>query len=235
MRRSRRSARIGVHPRVCGGAPATPSLSPTHCGPSPRVRGSRLSWRVRMSSHGSIPACAGSIPACAGEPCVASRSPRLFWVHPRVCGGAIGNVSVVWTPSGPSPRVRGSPSILAVCLDFSRSIPACAGEPIPGPSRPAPRRVHPRVCGGAVSHPDGIRRGLGPSPRVRGSRSPASPRRSRARSIPACAGEPRRTSRLPRGRRVHPRVCGGACGSMSNPVIVEGPSPRVRGEPPALR
>ncbi len=70
---------------------------------------------------------------------------------------------------------------------------------------------------------------LGLSPRVRGNQLSLSGVRLRARSIPACAGEP---SRMRPGRscvRVYPRVCGGTVHEGLRGVRQLGLSPRVRG------
>ena len=48
-------------------------------------------------------------------------------------------------------------------------------------------------------------------------------------SIPARAGEPRHSRRLPLRRRVYPRACGGAIGGSSTTFTTGGLSPRVRG------
>ena len=109
------------------------------------------------------------------------------------------------------------------------SIPACAGKPREWSLHWKGVRVHPRVCGEAPhGHPNAWAH-RGPSPRVRGSLW--WPRRSRccSRSIPACAGKPSvgDVSRL--GYRVHPRVCGEACGIVAMTPPGPGPSPRVRG------
>ena len=93
--------------------------------------------------------------------------------------------------------------------------------------------VYPRVCGGttAIAIPLVFRMGL--SPRVRGNR-PGFPAEWRlARSIPACAGEPRRSRIRRPNRRVYPRVCGGTVWSSVIPPWSGGLSPRVRGNPVA--
>ena len=72
-------------------------------------------------------------------------------------------------------------------------------------------------------------REAGLSPRVRGNLIPRFRNADYRRSIPACAGEPCRSSRSPARRRVYPRVCGGTLViSISNRQIT-GLSPRVRG------
>ena len=111
-----------VHPRVCGGASVLGRLRMTSLGPSPRVRGSRVSRCPR-------PPVRGSIPACAGEPVVSV--PKTTWsrVHPRVCGGAAHLRLHLHPRRGPSPRVRGSRQDPRWSPRRVGSIPACAGEP----------------------------------------------------------------------------------------------------------
>ena len=182
-----------------------------------------------------------------------------------MCGGAVsGIVSLAGTNrGGPSPRVRGSrsgctnsrrpairvhPRVCGGAMALARfsaawghgSIPACAGEPAKQtvPARTCGRSaVHPRVCGGSLP---GRHRGR---------------RRSKKRSIPACAGEPRPTAdgqdghsagsipacagepdpsdsrRSLQPNQVHPRVCGGAGIQpiTDNHIDNKGVHPRVCG------
>ena len=93
-----------VHPRVCGEALPVRAFGKHGPGPSPRVRGSRLS--VGLDVH----AC-GSIPACAGKPRWPPGVGNHPGVHPRVCGEAAGRTGASWWDGGPSPRVRGSPGL----------------------------------------------------------------------------------------------------------------------------
>ena len=87
------------------------------------------------------------------------------------------------------------------------------------------------MCGGALDDPDSQDPAGGLSPRVRGSRQDAARRRRCGGSIPACAGEPVRSPRRDRVRRVYPRVCGGALLAFGALAIPGGLSPRVRGSP----
>ncbi len=145
------------------------------------------------------------------------KSAMLMEVYPRVCGGAAKAVSSEPPPRGLSPRVRGSPLSLSTGDAVSRSIPACAGEPLRQPVGRQRDQVYPRVCGGArrcygdYCRPDGL------SPRVRGS-------------LKLLVGA--------QEYQVYPRVCGGAsrewycvCGgaSCSMAGVSGGLSPRVRG------
>ena len=146
-----------------------------------------------------------------------------------MCGGAITFDAAHKMLQGPSPRVRGSHDSAEYYTDGRGSIPACAGEPGPSRSRPVPRAVHPRVCGGAsfACTVDGCTRG--PSPRVRGSLHRVGRALAVCRSIPACAGEPETGRKKRKKKKVHPRVCGGARRPRPRPINDQGPSPRVRG------
>ena len=130
---------------------------------------------------------------------------------------------------GLSPRVRGSLDRGRSADGQVRSIPACAGEPPSGSRRSPPFKVYPRVCGGAAfNRPDShIDQGL--SPRVRGSRYILGRGAATARSIPACAGEPRRSTAHAAAPGVYPRVCGGAQPDPWRITDQTGLSPRVRG------
>ena len=172
-----------VHPRVCGEAGRRSTSTMWCSGPSPRVRGSQPNHR---RAQGRL----GSIPACAGKPFPVPPSARLNRVHPRVCGeAALPRVDDA-PLGGPSPRVRGSPSGIAVSTPGRGSIPACAGKP--GSWRPA------------------FGQWKGPSPRVRGSRRVGRDEADDRGSIPACAGKPSFVASFTRRDRVHPRVCGEA-------------------------
>ena len=191
---------------------------------------------------GSIPACAGepprhrvgdrrpgSIPACAGEPPTSMVSHLSSRVYPRVCGGTLSRPFLKQKSQGLSPRVRGNHAdqlVHDVCLG---SIPACAGEPLPGECAGRGSRVYPRVCGGTayVEYIRELAKGL--SPRVRGNRRIRRCSRLAVGSVPACAGEPDSSSLCPLRRRVYPRVCGGTDLRQCAPENGQGLSPRVRG------
>ena len=71
--------------------------------------------------------------------------------------------------------------------------------------------------------------GIGLSPRVRGNRSHHHPHRCWDRSIPACAGEPKRNLEKGNLLGVYPRVCGGTRPGKRESGFQRGLSPRVRG------
>ena len=213
-----------VYPRVCGGTARHRKTLLMWGGLSPRVRGNRVVLRL-LAWRG------GSIPACAGEPGPRSSYITRRGVYPRVCGGTMRGRWKMQQFGGLSPRVRGNPQPALFGALSTGSIPACAGEPFPSPATACARGVYPRVCGG-TSWP-GLKTASksGLSPRVRGNRIRRMPRRTNARSIPACAGEPESADKRARPYVVYPRVCGGTNHSDSTQEVIWGLSPRVRGNP----
>ncbi len=130
---------------------------------------------------------------------------------------------------GPSPRARGNRRWSGRSSSRRRSIPACAGEPLRVRAVDRPGRVHPRVRGGTGTMGVLSTIKTGPSPRARGNRQSRWGSARSARSIPACAGEPRPRRPALRRPSVHPRVRGGTHQSIAQPVEGVGPSPRARG------
>ena len=217
-----RSSRSTVYPRVCGGTLRQAVILATRQGLSPRVRGNR---QTRADANKAQ----RSIPACAGEPPPAWSGSGRGTVYPRVCGGTTASLLRVKTRLGLSPRVRGNRSGSPGVAVVVRSIPACAGEPLPVHELRRDARVYPRVCGGTRRGPRPYTDGQGLSPRVRGN--PLLPWRCHRRegSIPACAGEPRGYPRMPHRAKVYPRVCGGTDRWTAARTLDMGLSPRVRG------
>ena len=130
-----------VYPRVCGGYLLSPEMYFLSTGLSPRVRGIRLS--TISSKHFS-----GSIPACAGDTSMLRRQCAECRVYPRVCGGYLHDMAMMFARKGLSPRVRGilfSPKNTA---GIPRSIPACAGDTAIQRATAGSSGVYPRVCGG---------------------------------------------------------------------------------------
>ena len=156
-----RTTATAVHPRVCGEHYRTLTRAGSRSGSSPRVRGTRR-------RYGSHEANCRFIPACAGNTTPSHIRRRLFPVHPRVCGEHIGLGSSPQTPSGSSPRVRGTHHIDGNKQNFSRFIPACAGNTLE------------RTMRSPISP--------GSSPRVRGTHLELALLDQLRRFIPACAG-----------------------------------------------
>ncbi len=171
----------------------------------------------------------GSIPACAGErrshPCPRSRS----WVYPRVRGGTASALVTAAGTAGLSPRARGNRERRRLRGSVRGSIPACAGEPPSLGRSQSLAQVYPRVRGGTLSILSLVRITTGLSPRARGNLIGLHQIIRGARSIPACAGEPR-FANTPRCRApVYPRVRGGTIATNNPHATKTGLSPRARG------
>ena len=117
----------------------------------------------------------------------------------------------------------------------SRFIPARAGNTEQGRIPPPPSAVHPRACGEHDEPHRGRRHHGGSSPRVRGTRRPRSPRRTRRRFIPARAGNTTGVLSRRARRTVHPRACGEHAAPSWRAAPWPGSSPRVRGTRDARR
>ena len=153
----------------------------------------------------------------------------LRTVYPRVGGGTHKVIYRNTPPVGLSPRGRGNHAGAADDVDFSRSIPAWAGEPGERATRAKEQGVYPRVGGGTSSVGRMAVTGMGLSPRGRGNQ-PFSHRDGRTgRSIPAWAGEPRPRGSRGSSRWVYPRVGGGTQVPASMMPGLIGLSPRGRG------
>ena len=87
------------------------------------------------------------------------------------------------------------------------------------------------MCGGTSSPGTAAASRTGLSPRVRGNQAHDQTVQQLDGSIPACAGEPTASTTPWVSARVYPRVCGGTSSHGIVTSIVEGLSPRVRGNP----
>ena len=170
-----------------------------------------------------------SIPACAGEPRRPPTASPRCWVYPRLCGGTRSPAAWAGRPRGLSPPVRGNRQRQRQRHDQSRSIPACAGEPLPPEQCLNLRPVYPRLCGGTTmaSSPSMYPPGL--SPPVRGNHTYTLRDGENLGSIPACAGEPKPPALHRRPPEVYPRLCGGTVTDAPQTKQSPGLSPPVRG------
>ena len=113
-----------VHPRAGGERTGAPSPSATHCGSSPRGRGTQR-------SPGSDPAAPRFIPARAGNAYRESCSRRRSTVHPRAGGERKVRAARAVAQAGSSPRGRGTPQPRRKVGARHRFIPARAGNAAP--------------------------------------------------------------------------------------------------------
>ena len=130
---------------------------------------------------------------------------------------------------GSSPRLRGTRCPTGSRPTAARFIPAPAGntaQPMPKPGSPT---VHPRACGEHWAGGLDGQEHTGSSPRLRGTRRPASRRAAPPRFIPAPAGNTNPASRSIRVVSVHPRACGEHGFRDAGDTKGGGSSPRLRG------
>ena len=175
------SARSRDHPRMCGEHSRAAEAGETMPGSSPHVRGTPAA-----EGHGS--GQPGIIPACAGNTWSRPSSRRTAGDHPRMCGEHTGDQYDCKPGKGSSPHVRGTLIGRGRGAAAAGIIPACAGNTRNYRSRSCSRRDHPRMCG-EHDHRRLLSWSIsGSSPHVRGTPGSPNRRTSRARIIPACAG-----------------------------------------------
>ena len=173
----------------------------SHCGSSPRERGTQGHHCLLREHRRFIPACAGNTAGC------------------RSC----------MPPTPVQPRVCGEHRYDQILIHFvSRFIPACAGNTLIQASQARRRPVHPRVCGEHAStwYRDYISGGS--SPRVRGTRSRAQGNTCSCRFTPACAGNALSGRSAACAPSVHPRGCGERMIPITQIKERRGSSPRLR-------
>ncbi len=214
-------------------------------GPSLRMLGAAERRDQEAAPDGTIPAGAGGSRRSGG-----CRAPR--WDHPRGCGaadlrvqqpagaGTIPRVRVrvreqdanprpLTLAEGPSSRVQGAGHQRGTHLRVPGTIPAGAGRSCPSSRRPSRHGDHPCGCGEQVVSASPSPSVSGPSPRVRGARSPLRSTFVANRDHPASS-----ESGGPRGpghpfRRGHCRECGKQPTALAFVDFREGPPPRARG------
>ena len=207
-----------VHPRVCGERAGRRSRGALPSGSSPRVRGTAGIGRAAVRIAGSSPRVRGTrrrraracdarrfIPACAGNATGDAHRQRRFI---PACAGNATSASAS-RRRGSSPRVRGTRTRAIVRRTYAVH-PRVCGERAPvAISSGMQRRFIPACAGNARRSSRDVVEPTGSSPRVRGTRAPASARSSGVPVHPRVCGEQLAGSvDLRLARSVHPRVCG---------------------------
>ena len=166
---------------------------------------------------------------CMGEP----RSRRSWLagsrVYPRAYGGTGEAVTPTYAHPGLSPRIRGNHSRAPGAAARTGSIPAHTGEPTTPRRRGQSPSVYPRAYGGTTDST--AKRGAwqGLSPRIRGNLAADDRWSKDTGSIPAHTGEPQAGRCRTSPRRVYPRAYGGTSPLDHVGRVIEGLSPRIRG------
>ena len=168
--------------------------------------------------------------ACGGTRVITTLPPGAMGLSPRVRGNRAG-IPVCNTAAGLSPRVRGTPIFYPPRPAVRRSIPARAGEPEVGYDLQLQCKSIPARAGGTSPSRSCQRAIRGLSPRVRGNRLGQRRLQRLGGSIPARAGEPRRTAHAAPGLGVYPRACGGTSGAGANALHECRSIPARAGEP----
>ena len=190
-----------VHPRARGEQASVDRRPYSQCGSSPRTRGTGQLHRIAMPT-------VRFIPAHAGNSRIFMRPPPWASVHPRARGEQVHERAPPDRNSGSSPRTRGTGTSRPAALPTRRFIPAHAGNRSRGSAGPARRPVHPRARGEQLPCPFCGSTEGGSSPRTRGTGWRRLRSTSRARFIPAHAGN-RSAARLKAwAMPVHPRARG---------------------------
>ena len=226
--RTPRYAPLSDHPRACGANARGRAWRHVRQGSSPRMRG-------KLGAGNTVPAHLRIIPAHAGQTPAVPRVNRTWPDHPRACGANYHAELCFDLRCGSSPRMRGKRTAESTFFNRRRIIPAHAGQTRcdTAGSRTAPD--HPRACGANFFASSSARSAFGSSPRMRGKLAGVEGLAVRGRIIPAHAGQTRCFPPCRRCWTDHPRACGANTCSASEPGIMAGSSPRMRGKPPAGR
>ena len=108
-------------------------------------------------------------------------------------------------------------------------IPALAGNTYGKPRTPSAAGDHPRACGEHKGYKFRRSKGMGSSPRLRGTRDRSTGRHSHGGIIPALAGNTDYTLLFIAAFWDHPRACGEHWWLCFHALIILGSSPRLRG------
>ena len=216
-----------VHPRVGGEHRMATACSDCATGSSPRWRGTSGPKHRRFPFHRFIPALAGNISTERGKQ-------PLVPVHPRVGGEHTSALPSPPSPSGSSPRWRGTCQDLERVGHMQRFIPALAGNICPKKVTGKAHSVHPRVGGEHPTPWTSNPPATGSSPRWRGTLCQFRLLCQPMRFIPALAGNIRLVASRPVTCPVHPSVGGEHARRPISTAAGSGSSPRWRGTFPHI-
>ena len=214
------------HPRARGEHQMAGHSRAMATGSSPRTRGTRRPWAAQRRQ-------ARIIPAHAGNTKCRNMLTNARTDHPRARGEHKSPTPPVTTPSGSSPRTRGTRTNVVLAGLQIRIIPAHAGNTHTGYWSRLIQTDHPRARGEHGSSTRSPARDGGSSPRTRGTPRTASIASSGERIIPAHAGNTCRRRSFSRVSSDHPRARGEHATTTAGVAHGDGSSPRTRGTPAA--
>ena len=201
-----------------------PPCTAADAGSSPLARGTRTGGTGGWRSGRFIPARAGNTRG-------AHHHHRRPTVHPRSRGEHTVRAPDAADSGGSSPLAWGTHARPDLARGAGRFIPARAGNTTPCPISAPPPTVHPRSRG---EHPPTSRPAAtchGSSPLARGTLKRLRGQVSRARFIPARAGNTRTHTWPSRKQTVHPRSRGEHAYTTVLLPATTGSSPLARGTP----
>ena len=193
------------HPRVCGEQMPILLAQFPAVGSPPRVRGTDpdpVNIKGPQGEQGRI------TPACAGNSHLAVARSALAKDHPRVCGEQHSLSTLITSPRGSPPRVRGTGSATCRKSACGGITPACAGNRQEDCILYRILEDHPRVCGEQLFASNSVASEVGSPPRVRGTGKHFAEGWHGRRITPACAGNSSSPLVKKMVRQDHPRVCG---------------------------
>ena len=211
-----------VHPRGRGERTITLAKFANADGSSPRARGTRAFLIFK-------PGLMRFIPAGAGNALAAARLNEIAAVHPRGRGERATRLAATSTPSGSSPRARGTPVCLGGVRGLVRFIPAGAGNALQRYTLRDGGTVHPRGRGERCTSSARTSSSDGSSPRARGTRCSNHAASINHRFIPAGAGNAVDEAGNCQTYTVHPRGRGERVSLILTALTTGGSSPRARG------
>ena len=150
-------------------------------------------------------------------------------VHPRLRGELFKMDALARQISGSSPLARGTRYAVNTDVDFSRFIPACAGNSVFDRSHDYKTTVHPRLRGELWMINCYVAMFVGSSPLARGTLQLSQLMIFARRFIPACAGNSLTLTYSPEHLPVHPRLRGELTRIRWVQRISYGSSPLARG------
>ncbi len=195
-------------------------------GSSPLARGTRGNGHQACALERFIPAGAGNTAA-------SSARARASAVHPRWRGEHLDPEERAELRPGSSPLARGTLMAFALDTTHPRFIPAGAGNTRSATTTLRKWTVHPRWRGEHDGVAASVASLIGSSPLARGTPAYVVVQLSRARFIPAGAGNTASSFTHTSTTPVHPRWRGEHGPSFSDLVQAYGSSPLARGTPGA--
>ena len=173
------------------------------------------------------------IPTAVGNATASDRRPFCISVHPHGCGERGGFLGHSPNVVGSSPRLWGTLHTPWGMESGSRFIPTAVGNALQAVAEKNLLSVHPHGCGERYGELGQVKKVLGSSPRLWGTRAHTFGQPFVGRFIPTAVGNALAAKLSCRRSSVHPHGCGERHRNAVNVGIGNGSSPRLWGTLPA--